>query len=334
MKDSFSLPKLTAQMANKFAPLQLIILDEISMISQHFLAHISSFLQTLKGSTLAFGGISMVFCGDFCQLPPIEGTPVYKKPINTRFETPPEPVNESIPEAAPSNANAPPPIQSKKAAPKKPPNLSRAALNYEGYNLWQLINVSIFLMENNRFKNDPIFGQRISRLRLGQSTPEDLAAFNSRLVTGTVQIPPDKHIPYIVISNKLKHALNMKALVNHAIALNQPLDCFDAPISLPKKSKKILSPQLLKELHQLTPDLTASLPTHCQMFLGMWIMFTWNLDLATQISNGTFGSIVHISYQPNDDVSSLPINATINARYVFNDFCVNISFWGFNLFLL
>jgi hypothetical protein len=97
MKDSVTLPKLTPQMVNKFAPLQLIILDEISMISQHFLAHISSFLQTLKNSDLAFGGISMVFCGDFCQLAPIEGTPVYKKPATSRFET----ISQNPPEINP-----------------------------------------------------------------------------------------------------------------------------------------------------------------------------------------------------------------------------------------
>lgn len=308
-KDSPSLPRVTSQMLNKFAPLQLIILDEISMISQHFLALISSFLQELKNSSLPFGGISMVFSGDFCQLAPIDGCPVYKSQLNSRFSSSVETATNSAP-----SYSQPGTLEPAKDPKKKNHSVLRATLNYEGYRLWQLVNVSVILLENNRFKHDPEFGQRISRLRLGRTTQADLNAFNSRVISTFVKVPADKLIPYIVISNKLKYGLNIKSLFQHASSLGQTVDCFEGLISLPKKSKQVLTHEMLKNLYQLPPDLTTNLPTHLQVFVGMWVVFTYNIDLKTGLSNGTFGCIVSIIFPSDDVVTCIPINPTVTVK--------------------
>ncbi len=51
--------------------IDMIIIDEISMVRADLFDCIDIFLQTAKGVALPFGGIQMVFVGDLYQLPPI-----------------------------------------------------------------------------------------------------------------------------------------------------------------------------------------------------------------------------------------------------------------------
>ena len=47
---------------------QVLIIDEISMLSGQNLAGVDQILKHFKGSGEAFGGVQVVFCGDFFQL--------------------------------------------------------------------------------------------------------------------------------------------------------------------------------------------------------------------------------------------------------------------------
>ena len=57
---------------------QVIIIDEISMISAEMLDKISEYLQTIRRNTEPFGGVQMIFVGDFAQLPPVNGRYAFK----------------------------------------------------------------------------------------------------------------------------------------------------------------------------------------------------------------------------------------------------------------
>ena len=63
----------------RFSELQIIIIDEISMVSNRFFLHIHQRLCEIFGCTTdkPFAGISVMVCGDFFQLPPIKCGPVY-----------------------------------------------------------------------------------------------------------------------------------------------------------------------------------------------------------------------------------------------------------------
>ncbi len=52
--------------------LQLLIIDEISMLNNHLFVKVSEYLSILRGDAAPFGGVQLVLCGDFCQLPPVE----------------------------------------------------------------------------------------------------------------------------------------------------------------------------------------------------------------------------------------------------------------------
>lgn len=63
---------------NRLLALQLLILDEISMVSDRLLDLISEFLSIIRDDPRPFGGLQVVFSGDCFQLPPCEGELFFK----------------------------------------------------------------------------------------------------------------------------------------------------------------------------------------------------------------------------------------------------------------
>lgn len=59
---------------NKIMPLQIIVIDEISMVSSELLDIIDYICQQIRKCPEPFGGIRMIFTGDFCQLKCVQGT--------------------------------------------------------------------------------------------------------------------------------------------------------------------------------------------------------------------------------------------------------------------
>lgn len=57
---------------------QIIIIDEISMISAELLDKISAYLQLIKRNTDPFGGVQMILIADFAQLSPVVGRYAFK----------------------------------------------------------------------------------------------------------------------------------------------------------------------------------------------------------------------------------------------------------------
>lgn len=51
--------------------LQALVLDEVSMLSAPLLDAFDDTVREIRGSSASFGGIQLVFVGDFAQLPPV-----------------------------------------------------------------------------------------------------------------------------------------------------------------------------------------------------------------------------------------------------------------------
>ena len=66
---------------NKYSQLSVIIIDEISMVSNKPLLNVHQRLVEIFGCSpdIVFAGISVIACGDFYQLTPIQQRPVYAK---------------------------------------------------------------------------------------------------------------------------------------------------------------------------------------------------------------------------------------------------------------
>lgn len=71
-----------------FQNLDLIIIDEISMVRADMLDQIDQFLRVNRKSNAVFGGINMVFFGDLYQLPPVISSPIEKEYLRARYKNP------------------------------------------------------------------------------------------------------------------------------------------------------------------------------------------------------------------------------------------------------
>ena len=77
------IPKLSNKkrciLQNKYSQLSVIIIDEISMVSNKLLLNVHQRLVEIFGCSpdIPFAGISVIACGDFYQLPLIQQRPVY-----------------------------------------------------------------------------------------------------------------------------------------------------------------------------------------------------------------------------------------------------------------
>lgn len=66
--------------------LDLIVIDEVSMLSAFLLDMIDKGLRSIRGNNKPFGGIKMVFTGDLFQLPPVIKDS--EREIHSRYDTP------------------------------------------------------------------------------------------------------------------------------------------------------------------------------------------------------------------------------------------------------
>ena len=75
--------KALQELKNIWEGVEYLFIDEVSMIGCKFLYKISETLSNVTGDTRAFGGLSVIFAGDFAQLPPVKATRLYAH-IDTR----------------------------------------------------------------------------------------------------------------------------------------------------------------------------------------------------------------------------------------------------------
>lgn len=66
---------------NRLLKLEILIIDEISMMDSKLFDTINLLLRIIKGNNLPFGGVQLVICGDLFQLPPIENNFFFKSEV-------------------------------------------------------------------------------------------------------------------------------------------------------------------------------------------------------------------------------------------------------------
>ena len=65
----------------KLEKLHIIIIDEISMVSSAMLGYIHGRLTQIKQNSAPFGNVAILAVGDFYQLPPVKGIPLYRNSL-------------------------------------------------------------------------------------------------------------------------------------------------------------------------------------------------------------------------------------------------------------
>lgn len=139
---------------------KFIIIDEVSFFSSKDLQKLDKHLRLLTGNRAKlYGGLHVIFVGDFFQLDPVSGQPIY----------------------GPDN-----------------------------YIHWkQAINACVFLDGSHRFKDDPKWGEIMTRLRMGESTKEDICTINSRVLGKNLAIPVESDdVCYACTTNKQRNIVS------------------------------------------------------------------------------------------------------------------------------
>ncbi|KAF0742563.1 hypothetical protein Ae201684P_008747 [Aphanomyces euteiches] len=114
--------------------LKLLLVDEMSMMNKQHLVRLDEALRARTKLDIPFGGINIVLAGDFFQMPPVGGKPMY--------------------------------------TPLSVPNVDMKLDLFEdsGFSLWRSFTTVVVLDENVRFAKDPEWGKLVSLARKGEWT--------------------------------------------------------------------------------------------------------------------------------------------------------------------
>ena len=206
-----------------------------------------------------FGGVDMIFFGDFIQFPPVKDNPLY---------------------VAYSKSN-------------KRSKTKRAEINKQlGAHLWTQVNKVVLLDEQMRC-TDPVYLELLNRLREGKCTAQDIALLNTRVVGNNVDIASIEGSPIIVPGNELVMAINNQFVDNHSqhtkVYVSEAEDYIGqrtAGMAVPKK--------VAKKIKNWAATATRGLPRELRLFIGMPVIVTQNIATELGITNGTVGKIKSI----------------------------------------
>jgi hypothetical protein len=199
-----------AQVKSKLEGVDYIFLDEVSMLSCRDLYLISARLaRALNNPDTPFGGMNMIFAGDFAQLPPVIGqqhAALYSRTVGNK------PTSLSDQEAAIGKA------------------------------LWHQVTTVVVLRKNMRQQNqspdDAQFRQALANMRYKACTPEDITFLRSRISSSlpgrpNVNEKRFRNVSIITRLNAIKDEINRLGSIRFAAETNQQLHDFYSIDSIP-----------------------------------------------------------------------------------------------------
>lgn len=259
-----------------------LIIDEVSMVGARFLSQLSSRMRQGKGDDpLArekpFGGVNVIFMGDFGQLKPPKQYALYAYELIQ---------NPSFPEARSERGIS--------------------ALN--GAFLWRQINSAVELVKNQRHANDEKYAKFLDRLRVGKcettTTTEglsDLAYISTRLMENQAS---NKEVmeefcdaPIIVGSKVLRDLLNSILIKYHARKRGVAVHPY---FSHDVIDKKPATGRIQKHLWNISSTVNHDSFGVLALFIGMKVMVTDNLAFDSGIVNGREGIVTNIVYEEDE----------------------------------
>ena len=170
---------------NTWMTCNFLILDEVSMLGCNKLTKISQALQKNKSNCLAFGGIHVLFSGDFFQLPAIGDVSLYHQSCKGKYDVKTTEI---------------------------------------GMSLWRnIVKTTVLLTEHYRAPNPTVY-EVMERLRKGALLPKDIEKIKGRVFGHPngpdPQDPKWQDAPLITPRNNIRQAWNNQAAVRYSIQNN------------------------------------------------------------------------------------------------------------------
>lgn len=252
------------RLRDEWRDVEVVLLDESSLLSCELNSEVDASLRFAKEKPdIWFGGVMIIFAGDFYQYAPVCGTPLYN-PISLYTS------------------------QSNEEIGKR---LGRLA--------WKTVNSVITLNEQQRMKSDPEYGSAVQRLRTRDCTFEDMDLFNSRVVKSALNPngvdmgkPENFDAAAIVRTNLLRGVLNTRKAEANCAKLNTPLVMCAA---LDTCSSRVLNKrerEMILNLDLSSSKLQRLLPGFLPVYVGMPVILRMkNLSTDLGITNGSQGVV-------------------------------------------
>lgn len=247
-----------------------LIVDEVSMVSLNLMQLVSRGLQLAKESDKAFGGVNVVFLGDFAQLPPVAQPSLFKK-LSGNYMS----------------------------------GTSQGQKSIHGKLLWYSLNAAVILQQPQRQagKDNVPFVDLLSRLRDGACTRADQEMLNSKIMNPKHAplfhntTSPWKLAPILVAENATKDALNEACAIQFAIDHKQELHWYYSTDV--RRGKEVSGSQLFEELQARTSGETKQRLGRIPLCIGMPVLVAQNWDVLGGVVNGSRGTVKTIRYKMN-----------------------------------
>jgi hypothetical protein len=269
-----------------------LFIDEVSMISCDFLTKIHNALVDAKGNTAPFGGINIIFAGDFAQLSPVSGKQLYAHIDTRRCGT------------------------------------TQGQKNIFGRLLWLSVKTVVLLrtiMRQSGTENER-FVDFLSRLRQGKCTQDDYRLLQSRVITNGIRHEGDcdwKDAPIIVCDNESKDELNIRMTMAFAQRTGRTLHWYHCT---DKHQGKILRDEaLVKKLQHLNSGKTNMRLGKIPLVIGMPILVSQNFDVEGGIVNGSTGKLRKVRYSFNNEGQRILRSCIVEISHSSDEALPNLS---------
>jgi len=245
-----------------------LFIDEVSMIGCNLMLQIHEALCEAKENTLPFGGINIIFAGDFAQLPPVGDTRLYSH-INTNTV-----------------------------------GVGKGQRNVFGKLLWLSIDTVVMLHQlvRQNSNSDKGFTDLLARLRHGNCNDDDFELLNSKILSCADtdwNNPIWAKAPIIVSNNDTKDALNERSSRDFAHKSNQNLHLYYA---MDKRMGNVIDDEELKSaLHSYHSGKTEQRLGILPLVEGMPVMICQNYDVEHGIVNGCTGTLKKVRYSVDEN---------------------------------
>ena len=247
-------------MRTNLRSLKLVIIDEVSMLSNLNLAYIHLRLEELFGGTDWFGSMNVIFVGDLLQLPPVNGDPVFSK-LNYKA-------------------------------------MSKLGCMGSG-NIWKDTVTYDELTINEQQKSDPVYSKVLDEIRRGCPSEQSISCLCDRTITVNVvekykQLCESGNHPVCLFPTCKQceeHNINMLESLDTKLECFPCVDEIDETSSARKWNKKAVS--ALSKANK-NCNMTAGLETKLTLAVGARVMLRRNIDIKNSLVNGSIGYVTAI----------------------------------------
>lgn len=255
-------PKKKKELREDWMNVLVVLIDEVSLLSLQLLCDLDHALRAAKEQNYVFGGMTVIFGGDFYQYPPVGGSPLYCPVAPNHSQT-----NSEI---------------------KR--RLGRIA--------WKSITAVVFLEQQMRMASDPEYGAAVRRLRIRECNYEDVELFNSRVIKSfehpggiDMSTAENRDATAIVRTNLVRQAINNSK--SRAETARNPASlvlCAAYDTIKKKPAEGHIKTRLLKA--NMSKDSEKALPGYVPLYNGMPVILrARNISTNLKITNGSQGRV-------------------------------------------